>query len=114
MIDGGPAKCQWREYHRFMKLDLDPDGLKVSMDLWRKATDMEVDLAPAIRSHLLTRRGPLLDGFVKVSTNWLTLLRSCTATGDDLVELEALRVEIASFRTWAETGILELAKLAEE
>jgi len=84
------------------------------MDLWRKATDMEVDLAPAIRSHVLSRRGPLLEGFVKVATNWLTLLSYATATGDDLVELEALRVEIASFRTWAETGIVELTKLAEE
>jgi hypothetical protein len=60
MIDGGPAKCQLGENHRFMKLDLDPEGLKVSMDLWRKATDMEFDLAPVIRSHLLTPRGPLL------------------------------------------------------
>ena len=97
-----------------MKLDLDPEGLKVSMDLWRKATDMEVDLAPAIRSHLLTRRGPLLEGFVKIATDWLTLLSYGTATGDDLVELEALRIEIASFRTWAETGISELVKIAEE
>jgi hypothetical protein len=36
---------------------------------------------------------------VKVATDWLTLLSYATATGDDLVELEALRVEIASFRT---------------
>jgi hypothetical protein len=97
-----------------MKLDLDPDGVKVSMDLWRKATDMEVDLAPAIRSHLLTRRGTLLEGFVKVATNWLTLLSYCTAVGDEQAQLEALRVEIASFRSWAETGISELAKLAAE
>jgi hypothetical protein len=97
-----------------MKLDLDPEGMKVSMELWRKATDMEVDLAPAIRSHLLTRRGPLLEGFVRVSTNWLTVLSYCNATGDDLVELEALRVEIASFSAWAEAGISELTKLAAE
>jgi hypothetical protein len=36
---------------------------------------------------------------VKVATDWLTLLSYATATGDDLVVLEALRVEIASFRT---------------
>ena len=86
-IDGGPSKCQWRDNHQFMKLDLDPEGIKVSMALWRKATDMEVDLAPAIRSHVLSRRRPLLEGFVKVATNWLTLLSYATATGDDLVEL---------------------------
>ena len=97
-----------------MKLDLDPEQLKESMDLSRKATDMEVNLAPAIRSHVLSRRGPLLEGFVKVATNWLTLLSSCTAAGDEQEQLEALRQEIVSFRSWAETGISELAKLAAE
>jgi hypothetical protein len=56
----------------------------------------------------------LLEGFVKIATDWLTLLSYATATGDHLVELEALRVEITSFRTWAETGIRELVKISEE
>jgi hypothetical protein len=34
--------------------------------------------------------------------------------GIQLLAVGALRVEIASFRTWAETGISELVKLAAE
>jgi hypothetical protein len=30
-----------------MKIDLDTEYLKVSIDLWRKATDIEVEMAPA-------------------------------------------------------------------
>lgn len=97
-----------------MKIDLDPDGLKVSMDLWRKAIGMEIPLAPEIRSHFLTRRGALLEGFIKVANNWLTLLRGCTATGDDLEELNALQKEINDFKSWAEDGVSELVKLANE
>ena len=32
--------------HAHMKIDLDPQSLQVSMGMWRKATDMEVPLAP--------------------------------------------------------------------
>jgi hypothetical protein len=97
-----------------MKLELDPDELRVSMDMWRKAIDMEIPLAPSIRSHFLSRRGALLEGFVKTANNWASLLHYCKATGDDQLQLEALRGEIDAFKDWAEAGIDDLAKLAAE
>ena len=96
-----------------MKLDLNPEMLQTSMELWRKAVDMEIPLASDIRSHFLLRRGELLQSFIKVATNWLTVLRSCEATGDDLRQLEALKDEITSYKSWAEQGISEITKLAE-
>ena len=35
-------------------------------------------------------------------------------TGEDLVALDALETEIEEFKTWAEAGISELARLASE
>lgn len=97
-----------------MKIDLDPSMMQVSMGLWRQATDMEIDLAPEIRSHILSRRGKILSGFVKVASNWLTVLQACTATGEDLIQLQALVAEIEGFKAWAEAGIGEIQRLANE
>jgi hypothetical protein len=41
-------------------------------------------------------------------------LHYCKATGDDQLQLEALRGEIDAFKDWAEAGIDDLAKLAAE
>ena len=97
LCQGGTHLIDWQRagtarYDAQMKIELDPEGLQVSMGLWRKATDMEIPLAPHLRSHFLTRRGNLLEGFVKISKNWTMLLEGCKATGDDLVALDALRV----------------------
>jgi hypothetical protein len=101
-------------YHCIMKIDLDPENIQVAMDMWRKATDMEILLAPELCSHFFTRRGSILEGFVKTANNWIMQLNGCDATGDDLVALDALRKEITVFKCWAESGIDELAKLAAE
>ena len=97
-----------------MKLDLNPEFFIVSMDLWRKATDVEIPLAPGILSHFLLRRGELLQGFIKTANNWNMLLRQCDATGDDKVQLEALKAEIAEFKNWAEIGLKVLTKLRDD
>lgn len=97
-----------------MKLELDPEFLTTSMGLWRQAVDMEIDLAPEIRSHLISRRGKLLRGFVKIASNWLTVLHACTATGEDLIQLQTLVSEVEGFKGWAEAELSELEKLADE
>ena len=111
LIDG--QACTAR-YDARMKIDLDPENLQVSMGLWRQATDMEIPLAPHLRSHFLTQRGALLEGFVKIAKNWTMLLDGCKASDDDLIALDALRGEIIEFKSWAERGIEELSKLATE
>jgi hypothetical protein len=97
-----------------MKIDLDPENIQVAMDMWRKATDMEIPLAPELRSHFFTQRGSILEGFVKTANNWIMLLNGCKATGDDAGELDALRKEINDFKSWASKGIDELVNLANE
>jgi len=97
-----------------MQVDLDPSFLKMSMEMWRKAVDMEIPLAPDIRSHFLSNRGKLLDGFSKTAKNWLMLLGHCQADAEDRIQLDALKTEIRSFQEWAEAGISDLAKLAAE
>lgn len=97
-----------------MKLDLDPEGLRVSMEMWRKAVDLQIPLRSDIRTHFLSSRGDLLKGFVKLAGNWLTVLHSCKATGPDLVEFEQLVADIEDFKRWAEVGIAELALLKAE
>jgi hypothetical protein len=97
-----------------MKIDLDPEGPRTAIELWRKAVDMEIPLTPGLRSHFLARRGELLSGFVKVASNWLMLLRDCNADGDDLVALNALMSEIEAFKLWADGGLDEITKLAKE
>ena len=97
-----------------MKVDLDPAFLKMSMEMWRKAVDMEIPLAPNIRIHFFAKRGQLLDGFSKIAKNWLMLLGHCKATGEDPIQLDELEAEIKSFQDWAEAGISELANLSGE
>jgi hypothetical protein len=82
-----------------MKIDLDPENIHAAMDMWRKGTDMEIPLAPELRSHFFTRRGSILENFVKTSNNWIMMLNGCEATGDDAVELDALLKEINDFKS---------------
>ncbi len=97
-----------------MKIDLDPENIQVAMDMWRQAVDMKIPLAPELRSHFFTRRGSMLEGFVKIANNWIMLLNGCKGEGNDQVALDALRKEINDFKNWAESGIDELVKLAAE
>lgn len=99
---------------RLMKIELDPEGLRVRMEMWRKSMDMQIPLAPEIRIHFFARRGQLLDNYVKVASNWLMLLRSCKADGENLVALDQLETDIEAFKAWAEAGISELTRLATE
>lgn len=101
-------------YHYPMKIDLDPESIQVAMDMWRKATNMEIELVPHLRSHFFTQRGNILANFVMTAKNWILLLDACKAAGDDLVALDALREEVKDFKNWAESGIDELARLAVE
>ena len=62
-----------------MKLDLDPEKLRMSMNPWKQAVDAKIPLAHDVRIHFFAKRGQQLDGFVKIASNWLMLLRCCDA-----------------------------------
>lgn len=82
--------------------------------MWRKSVDMQIPLAPEFRIHFFARRGELLDNYAKVAANWLTLLSSCKADGENLVALDQIETDIEEFKAWAEAGISELTRLATE
>jgi hypothetical protein len=94
-------------------VDFDPDVLRASMDLWRKATDMEIPLADQFKIHLMERRRALLEGFVKTGAAWTMILRDMKAT-DGADELERLREDVRSFDKWAEGGLKSLDALAAD
>lgn len=66
-----------------MKIELDPEFLRTSMDLWRQAVDMEIPIHDSLRMHFFSRRGELLAGFVKTAGQWSMVLNACKATGED-------------------------------
>lgn len=95
-----------------MKLDLDPDWLRTSMNMWRDAVDMKIPVHDNFKIHFLERRAALLEGFVKTGTSWLTVLRACKAEGQDLVELDVLKADVEAFKKWADDGLKELNTMA--
>jgi hypothetical protein len=98
-----------------MKLDLNPEKLRTSMDLWRKAVDLEMPINDDFKLHFITQRQKLLAGFVSTATAFSIVLRGCEADGfQDLVDLDALKQDVADFKKWAEDGLAEMRRLGSE
>lgn len=91
-------------------VELDPSFIRVSMDMWRKATDMQIPLHDAFKIHFMERRKSLLEGFEKTGKAWLAMLRGMKPTSN-ASELVALRTDIEEFVRWAEDGLETLARL---
>lgn len=91
-------------------VELDPSFIRVSMDMWRDATDMKIPLHDAFKIHFMERRKSLLEGFEKTGKAWLSMLRAMKPTSN-ASELVALRADIEEFVRWAEDGLATLAHL---
>lgn len=91
-------------------VELDPSFIRVSMDMWRNATDMKIPLHDAFKIHFMERRKALLEGFEKTGKAWLAMLRAMKSTSN-ASELVALRADIEEFVRWAEDGLATLAHL---
>lgn len=91
-------------------VELDPSFIRVSMDMWRNATDMKIPLHDAFKIHFMERRKSLLEGFEKTGKAWLAMLRAMKSTSN-ASELVALRADIEEFVRWAEDGLATLAHL---
>ncbi len=94
-----------------MKVDLDTSQLSAMMSLWRDATDMKVRLSDKAKLHMLANRAQMLKNMVVGADHWSTILRACTAEGEDLFKLNAFRAEVTSFKQWATDGLEELHRL---
>lgn len=97
-----------------MKLDFDPERLRISMRLWRDATDLKVSAHDNFKIHFMERRASLLEGFVKIGNSLSMVLGACQAEGQDMVELDAIKADVAAFQEWAKDGLSELNSLASE
>lgn len=97
-----------------MKLDFNPEGLRISMQLWRDAVDMKVPVHDNFKIHFIERRESLLEGFMKIGNAFSTVLSACKAEGQDLIELDAIKADVEAFQNWAEDGLKELSSMASE
>lgn len=93
-------------------VELDPAILRVSMQMWRDATDLRMPVHDSFKVHFMENRRSLLFGFAKTGRAWQMMLRAMSAPGN-AAELDALRAEVAAFVQWAEAGLAELQRLAE-
>lgn len=96
-----------------MKIDLDPENLRVSMTLWRDAVDMKIPLKDEFKIHFMNQRQTILQKMTSTASAWLTLLRGCQAEGEDKAQLEKLQADVAAFQKWADDGLKELTDFAD-
>jgi hypothetical protein len=91
----------------------DPDTVLAAIELWRNATDLKMPLADEFKIHFMKNRGALLQGYEKSANAMSIMLRGMSPTDDvGLAELEKVRVEIESFRTWANDELVKLRDMA--
>ncbi len=93
-------------------VEFDPGFMRVSMEMWRNATDMKIPLLDEFKIHFMQNRRSLLDGFVKTGKAWLMVLRTMTSTSQS-DELDRLRTDVQAFVDWAERGLSDLAALRQ-
>ena len=94
-----------------MKVELDTQQLSEMLSLWRDATDMKVKLSDEAKLHMLANRAQVLKNMVGTADHWRTVLRVCTAEGEELSKLDAFSDEVTSFRQWATDGLNDLQRL---
>lgn len=77
-----------------MKLDFNPEGLRIGMLLWRDVVDMKVPMHDNFKIHFIERRASLLEGFAKTGNSFSMVLCACEAEDQDLVELDAIKTDV--------------------
>ena len=97
-----------------MLINLNPDSLRMCMQMWRDALDMKIPVHDTLKVHMITRRREILGNYIGAATHWGMLLRECTADGQDQQDLETFRNEVAQFRAWAQDETEKLLSLIEK
>lgn len=87
--------------------------IRASMKLWRDSIDMKIPVADEFKIHFMQNRQPILEGFVKPGTAWMTMLRDMTSTGDAEALLEFWS-EVEEFVTWAEGELKAIDQLRSD
>jgi hypothetical protein len=80
--------------------------------MWRDTVDMKIPIHDDFKVHFLSQRGVILKNYASTAGAWLMVLRSCKATGNNLVEIDALKSDIEAFKAWAEAETKKLETLA--
>jgi hypothetical protein len=94
-----------------MKVDLDPEYLRMSMTMWRDTVDMKLPMLDEFKVHFMRQRRTILTNFSSTAGAWLTVLRRCEAEGADQETLRVLIADVTAFKEWAESSMEQLDQL---
>jgi len=89
---------------------LNIETIETMLDLYRDGLDMKIPLADEFKVHFMTRRKPLLEGFVKLGEDWRLMFR-CLSENGDPDGLAAARQVVDGFLAWAEAELEQLKHL---
>src|SRR5664279_4376936 len=81
-----------------MKIDFDPEWIRTSMEMWRKTVDVQIPIHDNFKIHFFEQRGTILARFAETSIAWGTVLRGCSASGADLVDLNSIKADVEAFK----------------
>lgn len=93
---------------------LDPAMMRMSMNLWRDATDMKIPIHDSLKLHFITKRREMLANHAKTAKAWGMVLESMRAPGLDQGPLDVLQGEVEAFGQWAEAGMAELDQVRDQ
>jgi len=93
----------------------DPSMVRMSIELWRQATDLKMPVHDSLKVHFIQNRGRILKNFAKTAGAWSMIFHGIEAAAPEDVEaLAAVRSEIDTFGEWAKSEIAKLDQMAEE
>ncbi|NVM80070.1 hypothetical protein FHW83_005915 [Duganella sp. SG902] len=93
---------------------LDPGMMRMSMQLWREATDMKIPIHDSLKLHFIANRRAMLNNHARTAKAWGTMLESMRAPGLDQAHLDKLKAQVDEFREWAEAGLAELDQVRDQ
>lgn len=91
---------------------LDPGMIRMSMQLWRDATDMKIPIHDSMKLHFIANRRAMLANHKKTATAWSMMLEAMRAPGLDQKCLDELQAQVEEFGAWAKAGLAELDQVA--
>lgn len=100
---------------RPMKIELDAASTLEYLDLWKKAVDMEIPLAPFLRSHLMIQRDVILDRYKTTGDTLTGIYRQMKALDSESeIQLERTRHEIKMWCEWVATSQAQMNEFRKQ
>lgn len=98
-----------------MKIELDPASTLEYLDLWKKALDMEIPLAPFLRSHLMIQRDVILDRYKTTGKTLTSIFGQMKGLNPESeIQLERTRHEIKMWCEWVATSQAQMNEFRKQ